>query len=267
MDFIYTSRAVDLKQRMLNDTIAGIGAGFIVAPLITPVDVAVTAKQSGLFPNIFAAFMNQFKKMILTPHVFFLDKPYLWIFTVYSSTYIANNTIDSLCKIYKVNDVVPKLVGCTAINMFMSILKDAALARYFGSKPPGKVPNISYALWLIRDGMSMAAAFIIPERVAREIYSRNDSSFEKAQKQSQFLCPMIFQIFFLPLHLIGLDFYNIEKSTLRARIGRISKTYSPALPLRFFRMGSAFGIGGVKNKKLRDFIISKYEGKNWNKSY
>jgi len=262
-----TKRTIDVKQRMFCDTAAAIGAGFIVAPLITPVDVAVTAKQSGLFPNIFTAFLDQFKKMLLTPHKFFLDKPYLWIFSVYSSTYVANNTIDSLCKIYKVNDVVPKLVGCTAVNMFMSILKDAALARYFGTKPPGKVPTISYIYWLVRDVMSMAAAFIIPERIAKIIHTKKEIPLEKAQKTSQFLCPMGFQLFFLPIHLLGLDYYNIEKSTFGARFGRIAKTYFPAMPLRFFRMGSAYGVGGVNNKKLRNFIISRYEGKNWDKNY
>lgn len=70
--------------------------------------------------------------MFKNPLRFFTNKKYLWIIAVYGPTYIAANTIDSLCKIYTINDLMPKLFGVTAVNMVMSILKDRAYAVYFG---------------------------------------------------------------------------------------------------------------------------------------
>lgn len=259
-------KQICVKQRMINDTLAAIGAGLLVSPMITPVDVAVTSAQSGK-QNIASAFTDQVKRMVLTPHKFFTDKPFLWIFGVYAPTYIANNTIDSLCKIYHVNDVVPKLVGITAINMMMSLLKDAALAKYFGTKPPSKVPPLSYVTWLIRDVLSMAAAFIIPQRFAKVLQKKQNLPIEKAEKRSQFMCPILLQTVFLPIHLLGLDYYNYNQSSNGDRIKRIFKTYPGALPLRFFRMGSAYGVGGVNNKRFRNYLHSKSEGKDWDKNY
>ena len=259
-------RQIDIKTRLFCDTAAAFGAGFTVAPMITPVDVAVTSSQSGK-QKIVPAFLEQVRTMFLRPQKFFLDKPYLWIFSVYTFTYTANNCIDSLCKIYGYNDVVPKLVGVTAVNMTLSILKDAALARYFGTKPPGKVPTISYFIWLVRDALSMAAAFIIPSRVSKLVEKKYNMEKPKAEKTSQFLTPILFQTVLLPVHLIGLDYYNVDKSSMASRLKRIFKVYPGALPLRFFRMGSAYGIGGVNNKSFRNKFISKYEGKDWDKNY
>ena len=126
-------RKINIANRLMCDTIAAFGSGFIVAPLITPVDVSVTSVQSGK-STMTQALVGQMKQMFLSPHRFLTDKPFLWIFGVYAFTYTANNCIDSICKINHMNDLVPKLVGVTAVNMAMSIAKDAAFAKYFGTK-------------------------------------------------------------------------------------------------------------------------------------
>ncbi len=75
------------------------------------------------------------------------------------------------------------------------------------------------------------------------------------------------QVFLLPVHLLGLDIYNNNKSPAIDRAKRILKNYAPALPLRFVRMASAYGIGGVNNKSFRNKLITHYEGKDWDKRY
>ena len=256
----------NVAQRLGCDVVCALTAGLCVAPLITPVDIAVTSAQSGK-QKLFPAFYQQLKIMVVTPHKFLTDKPFLWLYAVYSLTYTANNTIDSICKIYKINDVIPKLVGVTAINMTISILKDSALARYFGTKAPGKVPMASYISWLLRDSLTMASAFIIPQRFALVLQKKNNMKKEKSEKVAQFSSPILLQTVLLPIHLIGLDLYNVEKSSFADRLSRIFKVYPTALPLRFFRMGIAYGIGGVGNKSFRNSIISKFEGENWDRSY
>ena len=49
----------------------------------------------------------------------------------------------------------------------MSILKDKAFAYYFGSTMKGKVSWASMSLWLLRDVLTMAGAFVIPSRIAK----------------------------------------------------------------------------------------------------
>ena len=255
-----------LTTRLLLDTTSAFTAAFCVTPIIAHVDVAVTATQSGK-SKMSQAFLEQIRQIALTPHKYVTSKPFLWIFTVYSTTYTANNCIDSLCKIYHFNDVIPKLIGITAINMYTSILKDSAFAKIFGTKPPSKVPLTSLGIWALRDVVSMAAAFILPQRLAKYISERNKTPLSKAEKQAQFASPMLMQFLILPVHLIGLDFYNVDKSNFMSRLKRIIPTYPKALPLRFYRMGGAYGVGGVNNKKFRNYLISKYEGKNWDSQY
>lgn len=192
-----------------------------------------------------------------------MDLLCLW----YGSTYIANNTIDSLCKIYHLNDVVMKLVFVTAVNMTTSIMKDAAFAKYFGTKPPTKIPFISYCIWFVRDMLSIASAFVLPERFSSFLQNRQNMSKNKADVSAQFSVPIGMQVVLLPIHLLGLDIYNNNVSIASDRAKRILKNYFPSLPLRFIRMAAAYGIGGVTNKNLRNKFISHYEGKDWNKRY
>ena len=47
----------------------------------------------------------------------------------------------------------------------------------------------------------------------------------------------------------------------------IAKIYPSTLGIRMVRMGGAYGIGGVSNKNLRNFLISKAEGSAWDEGY
>lgn len=261
-----SEKKVKIMTRLCLDTLSGILAGFIVSPIIAPVDVSVISAQSGK-GIISLTFFDQLRQIILCPHKYFISKPFLYTFMVYSSTYTANNCIDSLCKIYHVNDVIPKLIGITAINMYTSIVKDAAFAKIFGTKSPTKVPLISYLFWTLRDVISMAAAFILPQRLSKFLEEKNKIEKSKAEKYSLFAVPMLLQFIVLPISLMGFDFYNVNQSKFINRIKRLYPNFPNALPLRFYRMGGAYGVGGINNKKFRNVLISKYEGKDWDLKY
>lgn len=85
-----------------------------------------------------------------------------WIFLIYGSTYVSANTIDSFCKINHISDVIPKLIGVTAINTTMSIFKDRAFAQMFGNSNGQKVKMNSLMIWLLRDTLTISSAFILP---------------------------------------------------------------------------------------------------------
>lgn len=66
---------------------------------------------------------------------------------------------------------------------------------------------------------------------------------------------------------MGYDIYYRKDSTPKQRIMSIAKIYPSTLGIRMVRMGGAYGVGGVSNKNLRNILISKFEGSNWDEGY
>ena len=91
------------------------------------VDKAVVENASGK-NKLLTSVRYTCKEILFKPHIFFRRKEYKWILLVYGATYMAANSIDSLCKHYKMDVTRYKLFGVTAVNMSLSILKDRAFA-------------------------------------------------------------------------------------------------------------------------------------------
>ncbi len=118
------------------DSLAGCLAAFTVTPIMLTVDKAVVERIRGT-KTLTQSILSTFKQMAFTPLKFIFSREFKWIFAVYGSTYLTANSLDSLCKIHRVSEsteIAAKLIGVTAINMTMSILKDRAFAYYFGTK-------------------------------------------------------------------------------------------------------------------------------------
>lgn len=258
-------RSSKIMRRVLCDWAAGIAAAFTVSPIIMTVDKAVVESTSGS-KSVWRSAQATVLGIVKSPIKFFVSREFGWIFFVYGSTYMAANSIDSLCKITHTSDILPKLIGVTAVNMTASILKDRAFAYYFGRKVNNKVGSISLLLWLLRDVLTMAAAFVIPSRASKLIQEAGLPK-EKADKFSLFSFPVLFQLFLTPIHLLGYDFYNYKERAFKERISYLKPMYLSTVGIRMIRMGSAYGIGGVNNKNFRDRMISRYEGSTWDRSY
>ena len=254
-----------ILRRLTSDVAAALLAALSTAPIMLAVDKAVVEKASGNV-SMMGSIKNTGFSLLKNPIKFVASREFLWIFGVYAATYSTANSIDSLCKINKTSDVVPKLVGITAVNMTMSILKDRAFAYYFGRKVTNKVGAVSLGLWLVRDVLTMAAAFVIPSRVAH-VFASAGVPEESAEKVSIFSCPIIFQVFLTPFHLLGYDFYNFKDRTMGQRITYLKSVYPSVLGLRMIRMAGAYGIGGVNNRSFRNYFNSKLEGPAWDHSY
>lgn len=180
---------------------------------------------------------------------------------------MAANTIDSTCKIYHKSDIVPKLLGVTFVNMVLSIMKDRAFAVYFQeNKIQKKVGLTSIAVWFVRDVLTIGSSFLLPQRIARKLEQRG-YKYETAIKVSQMVTPMAFQIFLTPIHLLGYNLYYKDNLSMSQRVKDIAKIYPGTVLIRMIRMGAAYGVGGIGNRKLRNSFIGKYEGKNWDSDY
>ena len=54
-----------------------------------------------------------------------------------------------------------------------------------------------------------------------------------------------------PLHLLGLDRYNVPEASTYDRFTRVKKQLPAATAARAIRIVPAFGLGGILNKRLR----------------
>lgn len=80
--------------------------------------------------------------MITRPAGFFFSTPFILIYTLYSTTYLTANAIDTMTSTLRnqsYSTVTPgpaKFISTTAVNMAICVYKDARFAKIFGASPP-----------------------------------------------------------------------------------------------------------------------------------
>lgn len=205
----------------------------------------------------------------MRPHTLLFSKPFALIFMVYSSTYLVANTLDTASStLYNqaagtTTAGVPKFVATSGINMSLSLVKDSQFAKMFGPKTSVMrvVPPASYALFALRDSMTIFASFNLPPLVApllplSEGVEKNISRASAAQ----FLAPAAIQLASTPLHLLGLDLYNRSaRLGWGARVAKVKKDWMMSSLARMCRIVPAFGVGGVVNARVRKSLIERVE--------
>ncbi|KAJ5964590.1 uncharacterized protein N7479_004466 [Penicillium vulpinum] len=133
----------DLGKRISVDVASAATAGALTCPLITIIDRAIMEKASKGFP-ISQTIKNCLRSMVAQPSGFFFSTPFLLIYTLYTSTYLTANAIDTLRSTthnqpYNVIDTgLPKFFATTIVNMTICVYKDARFAKMFGAFPPSE---------------------------------------------------------------------------------------------------------------------------------
>ena len=89
------------------------------------------------------------------------------MYFVYGSTYVTANTTETVCRKYGIPIATPKFFLVSLVNICTTIYKDKYLARIFGNSSPGAIPAITYGLWCTRDALTILAAFVIPNIMAK----------------------------------------------------------------------------------------------------
>ncbi|KAL2832456.1 cystathionine beta-l [Aspergillus cavernicola] len=289
-----------LGARLGADVVSAAAAGALTCPVITVIDRAIIEKAAKGVP-IRQTITSAFRSILQKPSGFFLGTPFLLIYTLYTSTYLTANTIDTLTSTLKdkpFSTVFPgtaKFLTTTAVNMGICVYKDARFARIFGAKPttpspsqqtptstptppspspaachpsataPGAptVPRISYALFCMRDSITIFASFNVPALIAPSIPDSIASTPGMKSALAQFSCPALMQFASTPMHLLGLDLYNRQPPGglgWRERVGRIRRDYVPSCFARMGKIVPAYGVGGVVNVRLRAEFMGWLEG-------
>jgi len=240
------------------DAIAGYIAGAAVAPIISAVDRGLAENASGK-AKLLPSFMNSMKSMVTRPVGFLKSPQFFWIWLVYGSTYFAANSCQTYCDRKKKDVAIPKLFSTFIVNTTTCIAKDQAFAKLFGTKAAAAVPMQSYAIWLTRDILSMGVFFTLPPIAGREI-AKYTGSEKSGYYTAQFACPLVFQTFLTPIHLLGYDAYNNPNNTISQRIAFLKQDYWKNVGMRCVRQAPPWSIGTIANVELRSYFTKMLTG-------
>mmetsp|Transcript_494 Transcript_494/g.1145 ORF Transcript_494/g.1145 Transcript_494/m.1145 type:complete len:503 (-) Transcript_494:139-1647(-) len=240
---------------------SGVTAAVSVSPFLMCVDKAVVAAAAGTAPggSLFRAIFANAAEFVKKPRVAF-SAPALWMVAgVYGATYGAANLSDVAAERSQAEPsvaAVGKFSATTTANMAGSVLKDAAFARLFGayaaaSGAPPIVPMASYALFAVRDCLTISGAFFVPATLSAGLSAsgavKDDAT---AAALSQLVSPPLMQVVCTPLHLMALNLVNAPGATLETRLASLAHQGPAALLARSMRMLPAYGIGGLLNGTL-----------------
>ncbi|KAJ5565114.1 hypothetical protein N7513_001356 [Penicillium frequentans] len=135
----------NLGLRLGVDVASAASAGALTCPLITIIDRAIIEKASKGFP-IRDTITSCLRSMISKPSGFFFSTPFILIYTLYSSTYLTANVMDTISSTLRdqsfstVTAGPAKFISTTVVNMAICVYKDARFAKIFGANPPPKTP-------------------------------------------------------------------------------------------------------------------------------
>ena len=220
------------------------------APAISIVDKAIVSNASGL-EKLVPSLINGVKTLFTKPLYFFKQPSFLFIWGVYSGTYIVANSIEAICERSDQSSFYPKFVGSSVANVTLSVLKDKAFARMFGTGEVKPMSVKSMGLFATRDSMTILASFSLPGLISARMQRDMKVDRVAADTLAQLVTPVSMQILSTPLHLLGLDIYNRASATNAERKSFVQQEYVKTTLARMARIFPAFGVGGVVNKYIR----------------
>jgi hypothetical protein len=155
-----------------------------------------------------------------------------------------------------------KFIGTSTVNLTLGIWKDANLTRLFGTTGPRAIPGPTYALFMLRDSLTMFASFNLPPLLAPYIQTSLLPPFLKGVRKesiAQFIAPAAVQVLSTPLHLLGLDMYNRSGVGFWKRWPVVQSAWAASCFARICRIIPAFGVGGVVNSTVRRNLMERLE--------
>jgi len=231
------------------DACAATAAAALVSPFIAVIDIAVVENASGL-RKLGDGMKHHGRKVLQSPSKFFKSREFQAVWALYAATYAAANWVDTYCRNKHADPHLAKFVSTTLVNMKMGISKDHAYTQMFSVVAPHPFPLKCYALFTLRDCITMGASFSWTQDASEWLQNVLHMDVTKADLTSQLGCPSISQLLTTPMHLLAVDIYNRPKVSTNGRLLFVAKEYAGTTLARIGRVGTAFGIGGVANKML-----------------
>ncbi|KAL6244544.1 hypothetical protein RBB50_008786 [Rhinocladiella similis] len=267
-----------LGLRVGADLISAAGASCLIAPVICVIDRSIVDKAARGEPFT-SCLLRSLRPAYTQPHKFLFSKPFLLIFGLYFLTYTTANTVDTLTSTVSsrpassVSSGPAKFLATSSVNMSLCVYKDSRFVRMFGApspSPAAAVPRLSFALFAVRDSMTIFASFNLPPIIAPQLanlplsvrsrFSKILSTESGRANTAQFLAPAAIQLFSTPVHLLGLDLYNRQgRLGFADRYSRVLRDWGVSAFARMGRIIPAFGVGGVVNANVRKDLMTKID--------
>ncbi|KAL6173539.1 hypothetical protein ACJQWK_01083 [Exserohilum turcicum] len=252
-----------LGMRAGADILSAGAAAILVAPIITMIDKSIIENASGR-NTLGNSLKTSAAELIARPHCFLASKPFALIFSLYFGTYLTANTIDTASATLTPSQPwrqqtsgTSKFVATSTANLALCLYKDNQFTRLFAApgSSPRPVPLPTFALFTIRDCLTIFASFNLPPLLAptfQRHMSDHVQQYVGALSVAQFVTPAAVQLVSTPLHLLGLDLYNRPAAELGGADGRATRVlrdWLKSAAARICRIVPAFGVGGVVNTK------------------
>ncbi|KAL2164939.1 hypothetical protein VTH06DRAFT_235 [Thermothelomyces fergusii] len=258
----------NLALRLGADLISAVSAAVMVAPIISIIDRSIMENASGR-RSLAESLKSSLGALLRTPQRVVFSKPFALIFALYGGTYLTANALDTAMSAARalpathVGAGTAKFAASSAANVGLCIYKDQVFVRLFG--PPGAAPRPvalpSYALFALRDCMTIFASFNVPPLLGPALARRVGDEvqrFVSGHTMAQFAAPAAVQLVSTPVHLWGLDVYNRPGATgWRDRWAVVRKNWAVSTAARICRILPAFGVGGVVNYKVRRGLMER----------
>ncbi|KAJ3128164.1 hypothetical protein HK098_005064 [Nowakowskiella sp. JEL0407] len=236
-----------------------------VAPTVAIIDKAIVSHAAGV-QKLGLGVASGFLELIKRPFTFMKQPSVLIVAAVYAGTFGTANATDSICAKLKTSSAMPKFISSSAVNLGLSLWKDRAFTVWYSSVTPRSVPLPTYALYGLRDALTMAASFSLPPVLGSFIHKKfyiedkNSPSVSRANADfiAQLMLPCALQFITTPIHLGAIDMYMRPMGTIgqganawKSRLEACSKDYAKNVSTRMFRILPAFGLGGNMNRSLK----------------
>lgn len=252
-DCINTTDNIDnsnLGNKLQFGTVAGLIAGATAGSIATFIDKAVVENISGK-RTVLESLKDSAQQLSPKRHQN-LFSAYRAVAGVCAVTYLAANATEAVAGYYKQDAVIPKLIVTTIVNTAASIKRDCILAGLYGKGAVNTLPRASIGLFIIRDGLSMAGAFALPNKLSNHLQDKYNFSAQYAKGIAQIVCPVVMQVGAALFHVAGFDYYNRPNIPLANRWQTIKSAYLPTLAGRSARIFCAYGIGANINAYLKE---------------
>ncbi|EMC93713.1 hypothetical protein BAUCODRAFT_76361 [Baudoinia panamericana UAMH 10762] len=256
-----------LGQRMAVDAACAATAGGLVAPVISMIDNrAIIENASGRRPMM-TSLKASLNTLLLRPHRFFTSRPFALIFMLYSGTYLTANSLDTFKSTVNARPASSttsgpsKFAATSVANLSLCLYKDSQYTKMFGAVSPRPVPPVTYALFAVRDCLTIFASFNLPPVLAPHLpLSETAEQYVSRASAAQFLAPAAIQLLSTPFHLLGLDLYNRNGgTTFSDRMRKVRLDWFKSSIARMCRIVPAFGFGGIVNNGLRQKFMKGIE--------
>ncbi|KAI1114467.1 hypothetical protein F5Y14DRAFT_169911 [Nemania sp. NC0429] len=263
----------NLGFRLGADAVSAACAASMIAPVISIIDRSIMENTSGRC-TLAESIKGSLRTLLTRPRAMLFSRPVALIFMLYGGTYLTANALDTASSAARgrpatyVSSGTDKFAASSAANIGLCIYKDQVYVRLFGpGGPPRPVPPATYALFALRDCLTIFASFNVPPLLGPVVSERLGAEMRRrvsGETVAQFAAPAAVQLFSTPIHLLGLDVYNRPAAlgggggvSWADRWALVRKNWLISCAARVCRIVPAFGLGGTVNMKVRRNLMEK----------